>query len=253
MFAVMRFNTCNYTVEIDLQSAEFCLHQNQINILKKQLQQIGSKTAYFADICSLRNGILRYESESIFPARPGRKKQKVMLVLGNPSLLSVKNGMFFYSREDGGRHGFWGKLAKAGLVRSINKESRRQEAEERRNMLFDDRGSTSYTLGLTTFYSFPTPGSDQQKFSGSAGVEKLFEPILKQIHRFETRRLLSYPFIDGAILVFTRKSSLKRFYKITGIKPAYWPTRGEDSGGEELAQLLTTAGTVNLEAKSLLF
>ena len=249
----MRFNTCNYSVVIDLQSAEFCLHQNHIAALEKRLEQITSSIPSFTDIFTLKNGVLRYESISILPPKTGCKKQKVLLVLGNPSITSVNQGMLFYSRRDGGRHGFWGKLARAELVAPVVGDTRYQEADTRRTQLLDDSASPTYSVGLTTFYSFPTPGSDNEPFCGSAGVERLFEPVLKQIRLLETRRLLSHPFIDDSILIFTRKSLLKHFYKTTGIKPSHWPIRGEDSSGNELADLLSRAVKIRSSAAPLLF
>lgn len=249
----MRFNTCNYSVVIDLQSAEFCLHQNQIVALERGLAQIGSVDSAFADICTLKNGILRYESISLLPPKTNVKKQKVLLVLGNPSISSVANGMIFYARRDGGRHGFWSKLAKARLMTPVADDNRRREADNRRTRLLEDDVSLRYSLGITTFYSFPTPGSDDQPYCGSAGVEKIFEPVLKQIRLREIRRLLHHPFIDGSILVFTRKSLLEHFYKTTGIKPAHWPIRGKDSRGEELARILSKSKRVKTSTSPLLF
>lgn len=249
----MRYNTCNYSVVIDLQSAEFCLHQNQIAALEKRLEKITSSIPSFTDICTLKNGVLRYESISIIPPKTSSKKQKVLLVLGNPSIMSVKHGMLFYSRRDGGRHGFWSKLARASLVAPVVEHTRAREADQRWAQLLEDNASPTYSVGLTTFYSFPTPGSDDEPFCGSAGVERLFEPVLKQIRLQETRRLLSQPFIDDSILVFTRKSLLKQFYQTTGIKPSHWPIRGENSGGEELADLLSRAAKVRSSATPLLF
>lgn len=249
----MEFNPCNYSVVIDLQSAEFCLHQNQIAAFEKGLEQIATATPSFSDVCTLKKGILRYESIALLPLSTGTNKQKVLLVLGNPSISSVKHGMLFYSRRDGGRHGFWGKLAGARLVKPVVEDTRRREADKRRAQLLGDLGSPHYSVGITTFYSFPTPASDDEPYCGSVGVEKLFDSVLKQIRLLETRRLLSHPFIDDSILVFTRKSLLNQFYKATGIKPSHWPIRGEDSSGEELARILLDATAVNTSSTPLLF
>lgn len=249
----MNINTCNYSVEIDLQSAEFCLHQEQIAVLQERLEQITTDYPFFSDICSLRNGILRYESESLFPLQCSANKQKVLFIFGNPSIISVKYGMFFYSRQDGGRHGFWGKLARAGLMEKIDLKSRRQEGEIRRKRIIENVASPDFSLGFTTFYSFPTSGADNDRISGSTGVEILFAPILKQLCRMEIRRILSYPFADNAIIIFTRKRALDKFYKTTGIKPCYWPIRGEDSSGDVLADILKTAKAVQVKKKPLLF
>ncbi len=243
----MKFHTNNYIVEMDLTSAQFGLHKDQISLLEKQLLEIGTLFPYFADICSFRNGILRYESETLLPVQTKSEKQKVLLVLGNPAINSVRNGMFFFSKNNGDRHGFWGKLAKAGLMQGIRQETRHQEAVLRRNMILNESASKHYTLGLTTFYSFPTPGADTDRFSGVAGVEKLFAPVIKKVLLLESQRILSYRFVDNAIVVFTQKSSRQRFYKITGIKPAYWPIRGTDSSGKKLAERLSSATPIRLQ------
>jgi hypothetical protein len=248
----MKFHTSNYTVEIDLQSAKFGLHQNQISIFEKRLGEIGDQDNSFWDICSYRHGVLRYESETLIPAKKNKTKRNVLLVIGNPAILSVKNGMFFYSRSNGTRHGFWRKLAKAGLVKTVRKETRHAEAIARRKMILEGTASDTYLIGLTTFYSFPTPGTDSSSHCGSAGVETLFEPFLKKMRQMESQRILSYPFIDGSIVVFTRKSSLRHFYHITGIKPVYWPIRGKRSGGEVLGKLLKRASPVTWHKNHLL-
>ena len=249
----MRFNTCNYSVVIDLQSAEFCLHQDQIVALERALEKIGSSVSSFTDICALKNGILRYESISLLPPSVDSHKQKVLLVLGNPSITSVINGMPFYSRRDGGRHGFWGKMERAHLVKPVVEDNRRREADNRRAQLLDDIASPHFSVGITSFYSFPTPGSDNFPYCGSVGVERIFEPVLRQIRLREIRRLLSHPFIDESILIFTRKSLLKYFYKTTGIKPSHWPIRGEDSSGEDLGRILMEAARVQVANAPMLF
>jgi hypothetical protein len=135
----------------------------------------------------------------------------------------------------------------------IEMKSRRMEGEVRRKRIIEDTASPDFSLGFTTFYSFPTPGADKDKFTGSAGVETLFAPILKQLCRMEIHRILSYPFADNAIIIFTRKSALDKFYKTTGIKPSYWPIRGEDSSGNVLADMLKTATGIPVKNKTLLF
>ena len=147
----MRFNTCNYSVVIDLQSAEFCLHQNQIVALEHALAQIGSADATFADIYSLKNGILRYESIALLPPVANANKQKVLLVLGNPSISSVTSGMIFSTRRDGGRHGFWTKLTRARLMTAVADDDRQREADNRRTKLLEDDASPHYSVGITTF------------------------------------------------------------------------------------------------------
>jgi hypothetical protein len=253
----MRFNPGNYSVEMDLQSGSFGLHRDQIALLTDRLAEIRDDFPWFTDICSLRDGILRYESQTLLPHRTNNSrkagKTAVLLVLGNPSVLGVKQGMFFYSRADGDRHDFWAKMDTAGLVRMVEQTTRIREARLRCKMILQDSASSRFSFGLTTFYSFPTPSSSNSPYCGAGGVERLFEPILKQLWRLESQRLISYPFTDRAIIVFTQKSSLKNFYRATGVKPSYWPIRGEDSSGAELGRLLDRAGIIELTKNTLLF
>jgi hypothetical protein len=252
----MRFNPGNYSVEMDLQSSSFGLHRDQIARLTERLAEIAAEAPWFTDICSLRDGILRYESQTLLPSRssrPAAGKPKVLLVLGNPAAFGVKQGMFFYSRADGDRHEFWAKMDTAGLVHMVDQTTRAREARRRCEMILRDTASRRFSFGLTTFYSFPTPGSSNSPHCGAGGVERLFEPMLRQLCRLESQRLISYPFTDRAIIVFTQKSSLKNFYRATGIKPAYWPIRGEDSSGAELGRLLDRTGRIELTKHALLF
>ncbi len=242
----MKFNTNNYTVEMDLRGAEFRLNRKQISVFEERLNKIGSYDADFWDICSFRDGILRYESETLLPAKmDGSKQRRVLLVLGNPAIHSVKNGMFFYSKVGGSKHQFWGKLAKAGVVKALPKTTREEEANSRRDMILNGTNSEKYLVGLTTFYSFPTPGS-KFSFAGVAGVERLFKPIIQQVCKMETERILSYPFTDGTIVVFCQTSSFQRFTGITDIKPIFWPLLFKGAGGENLAKLLKSASPVQL-------
>ncbi len=78
-------------------------------------------------LCSLNGAVLHYESESLFPHTYGRSKEKVLIILGNPATHSVAGGMFFYSKNDGNRHQFWGKLEEAGLMPRIRYNTRAEE------------------------------------------------------------------------------------------------------------------------------
>ncbi len=231
---------------MDLSSAVFGLSKKQISVFEERLNKIGSNDPDFFDICSFRDGILRYESETLLPAKMDGSKQKVLLVLGNPAIHSIKMGMFFYSKGNGSRHQIWGKLAKAGVVKAVPKTTREEEAILRRDMILSGTNSDKYLVGLTTFYSFPTPGA---KFSlaGVAGVERLFKPIIEQVCKMEVERILSYPFTDGAIIVFCQKSSFQRFSDISGIKSVFWPLLFAGAGGENLAKLLLNATPVRLD------
>ena len=157
------------------------------------------------------------------------------MVFGNPATISIKHGMFYFSNKGFSRHTMWSKLQEAGLIEAVNhddkniplRKRRKLEADERRKMILNGSSSDKYLLGLTTFYSFPTPVTG--KYANVAGVTKLFGSILSKINDMEIDRLLSYPFSRNTTLVFVQKSSYDVF---KDLKPAkikkinryiYWP------------------------------
>lgn len=190
---------------------------------------------------TLKNGILRYKSETILPESED-KKCNILFVFGNPAIHSIENGMFFFSRQDGSRHSMWGKLAKAGVVKefksNINRsiDARRKEAQNRKQWLLNGTTSKDYLIGMTTFYSFPTSAVD-----GVKTVEQLFDPIIDKLRRREVERVLKYEFTRGAKLIFVQKSSYEAFKTIAkdAVKDIlFWPIRGKGASGENLKNLL---------------
>ena len=235
----------NYSVEIDLNKL---LDAGQLNQFKSQYGELAAQDEDFKALTTLRDGFLRYESETLLPLIGEGFKPKVLLVIGSPATHCVRNGMFFFSQpgEDYQRHGMWGRLAKAQLVPYVKcriddqHEARVREANLRKLMILSGTSSKKYLVGITSFYSLPMPvtGSD---YDGVEGVEKLFGPVLDEIARVETERICSYPFTQGAALVFTQKSTHSIYSKLTGTKPEFWPLRGDGSGGADLAKII--AGT----------
>jgi hypothetical protein len=101
-----------------------------------------------------------------------------------------------------------------------------------------------YIIGLTTFYSFPTPVKPDSKektkrpmsykFGNVEGVEKLFKAILNRIQKMEYERLNSYEFAENAVWIFTQLSSyryVKGFQRFD-----YWPLRR--TGSVDLKKIL---------------
>lgn len=223
-----------YKVTADL-SALF-ENPDDLNNFKDNFKQI--KDNDFQEICTLEGNSLTYTSETLLPEKYDTAKPRVLLVLGNPATHSIKNGMFFFSKNDGKkRHSFWGKLDNAGLLKKVEKDSRKEEAEERRNVLLGGNEGMDYVIGLTTFYSFPTPVEGDYK--DVAGVRKLFSSLIPKIEEEEYERIKGYPFSKDAILVFTQKSS---YMFVENLSPTeekkrllYWPLRGkEESSGDHL-------------------
>jgi hypothetical protein len=233
-----------YTVTIDLQDIPYSeKFQDLGKIIKKISNDCDDD---IGDIYKYDGKKLTYTSETLFPPKRYVNKQKVLIVFGNPAIHSIKNEMFFFSRAKSHRHGMWAKLEKANLIKRIRINdddlflARDREAEERKKLILLGQASEKYCLGLTTFYSFPTPV--QGRFRDVKGVEKLFNSILKMvIWPFETKRILSYPFTKDAILVFVQKSSKKAFKKHSKRRVIFWPVRGKGSSGADLSKKLSAA------------
>jgi len=224
----------HYKVTIDLSK---WLPQYGLLSFTREFQRIGSEDKHFRDLCSLNGTLLQYTSESLFPDKYDPRKKKVMIVLGNPATHSVAGGMFFYSRSDGNRHQFWGKLEEAGLITKIIDDTLEEEAKVRKKLILDGETSQKYLLGLTTFYSFPTPVSGDYK--DVKGVEALFRPVISRVQRMELDRLLSYEFSQDTLFVFTQKSSY--CYASSSLcrkRLIYWPLKGAGSSGMDLVDLL---------------
>lgn len=171
--------------------------------LKKYIDHQTSKDKDFKKICNLQGDILKYRSETLIPEKYDTKKKRVLIVVGNPATHSIKNGMFYYSQgKKKTKHKFWGKLEKAELLPKIPKTTREDEAAKRREIIKGGAGHKDFVIGLTTFYSLPTPVGIDAK-----GVERLFKPAINTIQQEEYERIKGYSFSKGATLVFTQESS----------------------------------------------
>ena len=237
-----KISSGQYNVSINLRGIP---NSEKFQDLEKIIEEISNDCDDdIGDIYKYDGNKLTYTSETIFPPKRYVNKQKVLIVFGNPAFHSIKKKMFFFSRAKNQRHGMWAKLEKANLIKPvrINDDdlmlARKREAKERKKMISSGQASEKYCLGLTTFYSFPTPV--RGRFRDVQGAEKLFRPILKKIIiPFEINRILAYSFTQNAILVFVQKSSYEAFKQHSDQSALFWPVRGENSGGEYLSQLLT--------------
>lgn len=243
-----------YKVTADL-SALF-ENREDLGTFRDSFNEIKDKDGEFKNICKLKlhENSLTYMSETLIPEEYDSQKKRVLIVLGNPATHSILNGMFFFSKKGDNRHQFWRKLNKAGLFKDeleLRKEAtmkgickttiREKEAELRKEKIKLGKTSDDYVIGLTTFYSFPTPTGLKEisKFCDAKGVENLFkQPVINTIREEEYERIKSYSFSKGAILVFTQESSHKF---VEGASTAeekkrllYWPIMLKNSGGNYL-------------------
>lgn len=235
-----RISKGQYTVSIDLRGF---LNSEELKGFKKNIKDLFNDCDDdIGDVYKYDGNKLTYTSESLFPPERYVKKQKVLIVFGNPAFHSIKMKMFFFSRAENHRHGMWAKLEKANLIKPVRINdndlflARTREAEERIKMISSGLASEKYCLGLTTFYSFPTPV--RGRFRDVQGVEKLFRLILRNaIIPFEIDRILAYPFTQDAILVFVQKSSFEAFKPHCNQRIIFWPVRGKNSSGAFLSKI----------------
>jgi len=225
-----------------------------------RIRDILKEALEFKKIYKIKGKTLEYKSETVLPLDniSSQGKQKILMVFGNPAINSVDKGMFYFSKKPkegpGGnrkifaKHQMWSKLEKAGLIRNVDVKdedsfkARKKEAEERKRLILKGNTLNKYLVGLTTFYSFPTPVTG--KYKNVAGVKKVFgKKLLEEIQCDEIRRLKGYKYFKNACLIFAQKSTYE-IYKSKvgdGSKVRYWPgvaMMQKGSGGDGLKEIL---------------
>ena len=157
-----------------------------------------------------------------------------------------------------GRHNIWKKFDDAELITLINysnlkdlskMQMREKEANEKKKMILNGQTSKKYLVGLTTFYSLPTPVVPKYDFSDVKGARKFLSPIIDRIDQMEANRILNYPFSTSATLVFVQKDSFTEFTKQISSaenkkykRLIFWPAvsrkRGALNSGQDLLKML---------------
>lgn len=138
---ISKIKNGQYTVKIYLNQ---CLESSQIVTLESNLKDISKRDGSFTlntsgSLCSFRNGVLTYKSETILPLVHRRNREKILMVFGNPATHSIKNGMFYFSSGDFNRHTMWSKLAEAGLMNMVDCNPKDMDLFERRKLEADKR------------------------------------------------------------------------------------------------------------------
>jgi hypothetical protein len=225
-----------------------------------RIRSVLKEESEFKKLCEMKGNVLEYKSETVLPLEESNPqgKQKILMVFGNPAINSVVHGMFYFSkspRKDGDakgkkfpRHQMWSKLEEAGLIRRIrvdDKDSfraRKAEARKRKELLLQGNTLNRYLVGLTTFYSFPTPVVG--KYKNVSGVKRVFgKKLLEKIKDEEIKRLRGYRHFEDACLIFAQKSSYEvyRAKALESSRVYYWPgvrIMQEGSGGDGLKKII---------------
>lgn len=235
-----KINDGQYEVEINLNDLMDDCH---LCGFVKQLEEIHLYENEYAFVSSLKNGILKYKSETLLPNDSLKEDKRLLFVFGNPANHSIIHKMFFFSNTNGSKHRMWSKLDSANIISQISSEkvipidAREEEAIKRKEMILEGNQASPYLVGMTTFYSFPTSAE-----GGVKKVEELFASILHEVQKKETERILGYNFTDKSKIIFVQKSSYDAFLALVPKRKKgdvlFWPIRGKGSSGEELKNLL---------------
>jgi len=134
---------------------------------------------------------LVYDTEILIPAKKQQDRTNLLLVLGNPAIHSVSEGMFFsYERTRApGRwreHRAWKAFQDCGIVKfkeSDEVDIHKPDVENikainayKQYCLLNTEYESAFNIFMLPYFSFPTPASG--KYNGVLGIKKLFGPEL---------------------------------------------------------------------------
>lgn len=166
---------------------------------------------YNQKIYKLNQNKLIYKSEQLVPTKTD-SKPPILLVFGNPATLSVVNGMFFSSKEDGKEGRFWKSIMRASGILDLpfdpHLSYKKLNSQRKRHLLKLDYDSP-FRIGLCVFISMPSAPS--KDYSGVAGIQKLVgAKAMRRLEVAERKRVLecARKFLspDGAIVAFQKNA-----------------------------------------------
>jgi hypothetical protein len=142
-------------------------------------------------IYELKQDTLFYTTEQLIPAKTD-ERPPLLLIFGNPATHSIKNGMFFSSKDDGKENRFWKHLLHPArvldlvLAEGLSTKERNKLRMERMLALNYD---TPFRIGLCVYWSMPSSAGGP--WSGVAGVRKLIGArALKRLEPYERERVI---------------------------------------------------------------
>lgn len=193
----------------------------EINLLelfptKGERQKFDSKYESFfnsnADNCyvyDLKHDSLFYITEQLIPAKTD-ERPPLLLIFGNPATHSIKNGMFFSSKDDGKENRFWKHLLQpAGVLDLVFVEG--LSTKDRNKLRLERMLAVDYDyplrIGLCVYWSMPSNAGGP--WSGVAGIRKLIgKRALERLERVERERVMEVimRFLEsgGAVVTFQK-------------------------------------------------
>ena len=155
------------------------------------------------EIFELEGDVLKYQSEQLIPSKPD-DRPPLLLILGNPAIHSVKEGMFFSFEGNKKEHRFWNRILQPAGILNLPYDENLSVAElneQRKNQLLNLDYKSPFRIGLCVFISLPSAPSDKWsgiapsapsgKWSGIAGVQKLIgAKAMRELEKEETLRII---------------------------------------------------------------
>jgi len=136
----------------------------------------------YRDIFKFEGGNrLVYQTEVLVP-EINKDRLNLLMVLGNPAVHSVAEGMFFSyektrSKEKWREHRFWRGLRDCGVLtffEAVEKPTPSNLAtinDYKRDCLLNGKYCSDFNVFLLPYFSFPTPASGE--YSGVNGIKKI--------------------------------------------------------------------------------
>jgi hypothetical protein len=142
-------------------------------------------------IYDLKHDSLFYITEQLIPAKTD-ERPPLLLIFGNPAAHSVKEGMFFSSKNDGKENRFWKHLLKpAGVLDLVFDEglSTKDRNKLRLERMLAVNYGTPFRIGLCVYWSMPSNAGGP--WSGVSGIRKLIgKRALERLERVEREKVM---------------------------------------------------------------
>jgi len=197
---------------------------------KNERQKFDNKYDSFLDsnvdnccVYDLKHDSLFYTTEQLIPVKTD-ERPPLLLIFGNPATHSIKNGMFFSSKDDGKENRFWKHLLHpAGVLdlvfaEGLSTKDRNKLRLERMLALSYD---TPFRIGLCVYWSMPSSAGGP--WSGVAGIRKLIRGrALKRLERYERERVIEVVkrfLVPGGVAVTFQKDAWNGLRSVND--PAY--------------------------------
>lgn len=167
---------------------------------------------------------LIYKTEILIPKNINKCKRNLLIVIGNPAIHSLENGMFFsYERLKNNKwreHRFWRALRECGILNfskaipDPKQENIQSINNYKRDCLINNKYQSDFNIFILPYFSFPTPSSGENAYvTGIPKIvgRKLFNEMkINEFKRFN--EIIHYHNIKNVICfqVTAREELLKR-------------------------------------------